>query len=260
MASKPTLRLLFLGTLAGLLLVGCTKPVYTEFFAEQNHTMFTTHPVKVTTETHHELEMVASRQCPGRTLCASEEIKFELTQQQSRFAFLKGKDYRIKADSTVIDLNHRDYQFTYDQDAKAEDGLTGLAKERWLVWLSEDDFVAIAQAQETNLLVGPYRVSLAYDLRDPWRILMDHPRLIETMEDEQKRAYVEHVKAPATEANQREKYEKRASTEAEEATWKLIKDSEDARDLRFFIEQYPDSPYTVPAKLRLKQLERKQGQ
>jgi len=259
MASKHPLCLLFLATFAGTLLVGCAKPVYTVYFEEENHTMFTTHPVKVKTKTHHELELVASRQCPGRTLCASEEIKFEL-KQQSRFVFLRGKDYRIQADSTVIDLNHRDYQFTYDQDAKAEDGLTGLAKERWLVWLSEDDFVAIAQAQETNLLVGPYRVSLAYDLRDPWRILMDHPRLIETMEDEQKRAYVEHVKAPATEAKQREKYEKRTSTEAEEATWKLIKDSEDARDLRFFIEQYPDSPYAVPAKLRLKQLERKQGQ
>lgn len=259
MLRKFPLSLLLLSPLVGLLLVGCTKPVYTVYFAEQNHTMFTTHPVKVTTETHHELEMVASRKCPGRTLCASEEIKFEL-KQQSRFSFLEGKDYRIKADEQTIDLNHRDYTFNYDTSAPAGGGLKGLAKERWLVWLSGEDFVTIAEAQETVLLVGPYQVPLAYDKRDPWRILMDHPRLIETLKDEEKRVYVEHVKAPATEAKQREQYEKRASTEAEEATWKLIKDSEDAGDLRFFIEQYPHSPYAVPARLRLKQLERGKDQ
>ena len=255
MIHKTLFPLLFLGSFVSVLLVGCAKPVYTVYFAEQNHTEFTTHPVKVKTETHHELELLASRQCAGRTLCASEEIKFEL-KQQSRFVFLRGKDYSIKADNQTLDLNHRDYTVTYDQSAKGENGLTGLFKERWLVLLSTKDFITIAQAQETTLLVGSYQVDLAYEQRDPWRILMDHSRLVETMEEEQQRTYGKHSKAPAAEAKQQKKNEQRATTEAETATWNLAKDSKDPDDLRYFLKQYPDSPYAVPAKLLLKQLER----
>ena len=55
----------------------------------------------------------------------------------------------------------------------------------------------------------------------------------------------------------REEFEKKAATEAEESTWKLVSDSDNPEDFRFFLEKYPDSPYAVPAQLRLKQLERK---
>ena len=50
--------------------------------------------------------------------------------------------------------------------------------------------------------------------------------------------------------------EKRMSSEAEESTWKLGKDSNSVEDLRYFLEKFPDSPYAIPAKLKLKQLER----
>ena len=46
------------------------------------------------------------------------------------------------------------------------------------------------------------------------------------------------------------------SSEAEESTWKLVKDSNSAEDLRYFLEKFPDSPYAIPAKLKLKQLEK----
>ena len=46
------------------------------------------------------------------------------------------------------------------------------------------------------------------------------------------------------------------SSEAEEATWNLIKDSKNPEDLRYFLEKFPDSPFSVPAKLKLDQLER----
>ena len=42
--------------------------------------------------------------------------------------------------------------------------------------------------------------------------------------------------------------------DAEEETWKLIKDSDNKDDLEYFIKQFPNSPYTIPAKLKLNQL------
>ena len=42
--------------------------------------------------------------------------------------------------------------------------------------------------------------------------------------------------------------------EAEEETWKLIKDSDNEDDLEYFIRKFPNSPYTIPAKLKLNQL------
>jgi regulator of sirC expression with transglutaminase-like and TPR domain len=49
---------------------------------------------------------------------------------------------------------------------------------------------------------------------------------------------------------------KRMVSEAAESTWKLVKDSNNPEDLRYFLEQFPDSPYAIPAKLKLKQLKR----
>ena len=50
--------------------------------------------------------------------------------------------------------------------------------------------------------------------------------------------------------------EKRMSSEAEESTWLLVKDSNSVEDLRYFLEKFPDSPYAIHAKLKLKQMER----
>ena len=58
----------------------------------------------------------------------------------------------------------------------------------------------------------------------------------------------------STEKEVREKFEKKALMEAEEETWKLIKDSDNKDDLEYFIKQFPNSPYTIPAKLKLNQL------
>ena len=123
-----------------LLLNACTKPVYTEYFEDENYTMFTTHKIEVTNpETGHDLVMVASRRCPGQTLCTADEIKFELKHQE-KFAFLKGRDFTIDADGENINLNRREYDFSYDTKITAKDGTKGVALERWLLWLSIDDF------------------------------------------------------------------------------------------------------------------------
>ena len=76
------------------------------------------------------------------------------------------------------------------------------------------------------------------------------------MDDEDQRIYGTYTEAPVSESEAREKFESKAFIEAEESTWKMVKDSENPEDLRFFLEQYPDSPYATPARLKLKQLER----
>ena len=240
-----------------LFLHSCTKPVYTEYFEDENFTMFTTDKIQVRNpETGHELVMVASRRCPGQTLCTADEIKFELKHQE-KFAFLKGMDFTIDADGEEINLNRRNYSFSYDNTLKAKDGTKGVALERWLLWVNVEDFQKMGSSEKVVLNIGPYQIPMDLDSRQNWKVLIDHPLLIETLEDEQRRAYVDYVSTPATETKRREKYEKKARIESEEATWKLIKESENVEDIRFFLKTYPDSPYAVPARLKLKQLERK---
>ena len=49
---------------------------------------------------------------------------------------------------------------------------------------------------------------------------------------------------------------KRMASDAEESTWKMIENSDSPDDFLYFLEQFPDSPYAIPAKLKLNQLER----
>ena len=75
------------------------------------------------------------------------------------------------------------------------------------------------------------------------------------MDEEQRREYgqYQHVNKEEKEQDLRTK---RIALEAEESTWDLVKDSKDPEEIRYFLEQFPDRPYAVPAKLRLKQLEK----
>ena len=111
-------------------------------------------------------------------------------------------------------------------------------------------------AKELILNIGPYRIPMDLESRTNWRTLIDHPMLIETLEDEQRRSYVDYVSILMP-PKQKDFFEKKARIESEEATWELIKNSDSAEDIKFFLETYPDSPYAVPARLKLKQLERK---
>ena len=45
-------------------------------------------------------------------------------------------------------------------------------------------------------------------------------------------------------------------SEAAESTWKMIENSDNPEDFRYFLEQFSDSPYAIPATLKLKPLER----
>ena len=44
--------------------------------------------------------------------------------------------------------------------------------------------------------------------------------------------------------------------DAEKETWELIQDSNNIEDIEYFLNNFPNSSYVLPAKLKLKQLKR----
>ena len=241
--------------LSVFLLSSCYKPVYTEYFDEENYTEFTTHEILLEIPSERILKVFASRRCPGKTICEVTDIKILVTLE-TKFSFLEGKDFYILTDNEKIDLNQRRYTFSYDGTSTYIDGTTGFAREKWVVWMKANDFEKIIRSDEIILLVGEYKLNIESSDMENWETLINKELLVETMEEEQKRTYSKYVEAPISESEVREKFEKKAFVEAEQKTWDLVKDSENPEDLRFFLEQYPESPFSTPARLKLQQLER----
>ena len=75
------------------------------------------------------------------------------------------------------------------------------------------------------------------------------------MEKEQQREYGQY-QHENKDKKQLDLRKKRMVSEAEESTWKMVQNSDNAEDINYFLEQFPDSIYAIPAKLKLKQLER----
>jgi hypothetical protein len=240
--------------LAAFTLGACTlKPVETVYHEEEDLTRFTTQPLKTFNRTK-EIELVAIKECPGKVICTENEIKLTITHTD-RFSLLKGKDLVLETEEGNLNLNERDYSNSYDITTKAKDGTDGVLIEKFLIWVSESDFRKAAYAQNAILKVGDDSFGLSSEARDPWQIMLDRERLLEIMDKEQQREYglYTHEKKDKKEITVQEK---RMSSEAEESTWKLVKDSNSVEDLRYFLEKFPDSPYAIPATLKLKQLER----
>ena len=103
--------------------------------------------------------------------------------------------------------------------------------------------------------IGEYAFELTSEERIPWQILMDKGRLLEIMDEEQQREYGQYQHETKGK-KQHDLRKKRMVSEAAESTWKMVQDSNNPEDFRYFLEQFPDSPYAIPAKLKLKQLER----
>jgi len=245
---------IYLLILAAFTLGACTlKPVETVYYEEEDVTRFTTQPLK-TSMRSKEIELVASKECPGKVICTDQEIKLEV-KHTDRFSLLKGEDLVLETEEGNLNLNERDYSNSYDINTKAKDGTDGVLIEKFLIWVSESDFRKAAYAQNAILKVGDDSFNLSSEGRDPWQIMLDRERLLEIMDKEQQREYglFPHEKKEIKKITVQEK---RMSSEAEESTWKLVKDSNSVEDLRYFLEKFPDSPYAIPAKLKLKQLER----
>ena len=242
--------ILVLSTLA---LASCSaKPVETVYYEKKDRTSFTTRLFKVE-KRGKEIKLVAMKECPGKVICTDKDIKLTITHAD-RFSFLKGKDLDLETDQGKINLNERDYSTSYEMFEKSRVGTSGVLTEQFLVWVSESDFRKAAHSQNSTLLVGDYSFVLSSEGRVPWQILLDRERILEIMDEEQRREYglYPHENKEKKEQDVRKK---RMVSEAEESTWKLVQDSKNPDDLRYFLEQFPNSPYAVPAKLKLKQLE-----
>ena len=240
--------------LAAFTLGACTlKPVETVYHEEEDVTRYTTQALK-TDNRSKEIELVASMECPGKVICINKDIKLKVIHSD-RFALLKGKDLVIETEQDKLNLNERDYSNSYDLNKIAKDGTDGVLTEQFLIWVSESDFRKVAYAETAIMKVGDDAFELSSEGRNSWQIMFDRERLLEVMDEEQQREYglFPHEKKEIKEITVQEK---RMSSEAEESTWKLVKDSNSVEDLRYFLEKFPDSPYTIPAKLKLKQLER----
>ncbi len=237
-----------------LVLAACTlKPVETVYHEEEDFTRYTTKTFKAELRSK-EIELVAIKECPGKVICTNKEIKLKV-KHEDRFSFLKGKDLVLETEEGNLNLNERDYSNSYDLKMIAKDGTTGVLKEQFLIWVSESDFRKAAYANSAIMKVGEDSFDLSSEGRESWQIMLDRERLLEIMDEEQQREYgmFPHEKKEVKEITVQEK---RMSSEAEESTWKLVKDSNSAEDLRYFLEKFPDSPYAIPAKLKLNQLER----
>ena len=240
--------------LATLALAACAvKPVETAYHEKEDVTRFTTQAFKAEKK-NKEIELVAVKECKGKVICSDQEIKLTITHAD-RFSFFKGKDLSLETEQVKINLNERDYSKSYSLRAKAKDGTSGVLTEYFLIWVTESDFRKAAHAQNSTLFVGDYSFVLSSEGRVPWQILLDRERVLEIMDEEQRREYglYPHENKEKKEQDVRKK---RMDSEAAESTWKLVKDSNNPEDLRYFLEQFPDSPYSIPAKLKLKQLER----
>ena len=244
------IQILILATLA---LGACAvKPVETVYHEQEDVTRFTTQSFKAEKK-NKEIELVAVKECKGKVICSDEEIKLTITHAD-RFSFFKGKDLELQTEQGKINLNERDYSNSYSMSAKAKDGTSGVLTEHFLIWVTESDFRKAAHAQNSTLFVGDYSFELSTEGRVPWKILLDRERLLEIMEEEQRREYGQYPHENKEKKDQ-DVRKKRMVSEAEESTWKLVQDSKNPEDLRYFLEQFPNSPYAVPTKLKLKQLE-----
>ena len=249
---RKTMRI-YLLILFTLVLGACTKTVETVYNKDKDLTRFTTRPFKAEKK-NKEIELVAEKECAGKVICTDQEIKLRVIHA-GRFTCLKGKDLDLETEQGQINLNQRDYSYTYDSMRKAKGGTSGLLTEQFLIWVSEPDFKKAAHAEQATMNIGEYAFELTSEERIPWQILMDKGRLLEIMDEEQQREYGQYQHETKGK-KQHDLRKKRMVSEAAESTWKMVQDSNNPEDFRYFLEQFPDSPYAIPAKLKLKQLER----
>ena len=247
---------IYLLMLISLFIGSCTlKPVETAYHEDKDLTRFTTKPLKLVKKSR-EIKIFAEKECPGKVICSDNEIKL-IVKHSERFAFLKGKDLLIETEKEQIDLNQRDYSNHYDMNEIAKDGTDGVLNEKYIIWISESDFLKAAHAEQATMNIGSDAFELPEEGRQYLQIMMDKGRLLEIMDKEQQREYGKYP-PQKKEKKELDLRQQRMVSEAEESTWKLIKDSNNPEDIRFFLDKFPESPYAIPAKLRLKQLEREE--
>tara|TARA_B100000686_G_C16604761_1_gene870578 strand:+ start:142 stop:834 length:693 start_codon:yes stop_codon:yes gene_type:complete len=226
--------------------------VDTVYYKNEDLTRFKTKSFK-SEKKNKKIELVAEKECPGKVICTANEIKLSVTHA-GRFTFLRGKNLDLETELGKIDLNQRDYSYSYNSVKESKTGLSGVLTEHFLIWVSESDFIKAAKAESATMYIGDYAFELSNEGRDAWKIMMDKNLLLGIMDKEQQREYGMY---PRENKNKKEinLREKRMVSEAAESTWKMIENSDNMEDFRYFLEQFPDSPFAIPAKIKLNQLD-----
>ncbi len=242
-----------------VLAASCSRPVNLEYFEKDDRTRFMPQLLTLKSpDIDKQVQLETYQDCPGKTIC-QEDIQFRV-RSVNRFVFLKGKRLTVSLDERTLDFQDREYEDEFDATATIPVGTDGSWAEALSVPINHRDFAKLANAQEVVIHLGPYAYAAPYESRKNWRILVDRQLLLGTMDVEEKPVYDEGVIREDLEVSRaREKALREKASAAEEQTWDLVKDSRNPEDLRFFLEQYPDSPFVVPARLRLQQLERSQS-
>ena len=157
-------------------IAACTKPVDTSYYKKEDLTRFKTKSFK-SEKKNKEIELVAEKECPGKIICTDREIKLKVTHV-GRFTFLRGKDLELETERGKIDLNQRDYSYSYDNFKKSKGGLSGVLTEQFLIWISESDFMKASRAEKATIYIGDYAFELPSEGRDAWKIMMDKDLLL----------------------------------------------------------------------------------
>ena len=105
-------------------------------------------------------------------------------------------------------------------------------------------------------LIGDEKYLIDQEKLESWRILIDHPKLVQQMDQEHQRIYKDSQGIPSTKSKQNNIIEASMKQDAEKETWELIQDSNNIEDIEYFLNNFPNSSYALPAKLKLKQLKR----
>ena len=144
-----------------LFISACTKPVDTIYFKKEDLTRFKTKSF-IAEKKNKKIELVAEKECLGKVICSNKEIKLSITHA-GRFTFLRGKDLDLETDQGKIDLNQRDYTYSYNNLNKSKSGITGILTEQFLIWLSEQDFIKAARAKTATMYIGDYPFELSIE-------------------------------------------------------------------------------------------------
>ena len=260
--------------LLGVFLVGCNlSPVQLSYDSKRNHTTLTTKPLELKGSKYSNklVQLQASMGCRGRRFCSPSALLVTVTYKGS-FGYLKNRPivFSVGGESRTYSSNLR-YTSSYDTRKIARDGTSGVLQEQVSFPIKRDFFKRVALETDVFMEIAGNRFILPAPEQRRLPLLIERDRLFSALGDSDRSTYfAENLVEPGTPSeldtglvvpqDGRDEGSASGTADAEKATWELVRNSNNPEDLRFFLEQFPDSPYAVPIRLRLRQLERAQGE
>tara|TARA_B100000003_G_scaffold174028_1_gene162312 strand:- start:553 stop:1305 length:753 start_codon:yes stop_codon:yes gene_type:complete len=247
------MKIFYILLLTYLFISGCSKiGIMVSTDKELNRTKFFHYPfiTNALKTDRYEISVNMMIECEGTKICLNEESTIKIVHKGS-FAFLKKKQIFIEIEDEVYDLN-KNINLTYKVDLfeKAKDGSSGIIIEEAFVQIETSIINKIANSAMAYIVVGDYRFLIPKYGLENWRLLTDLKLSENYFRENQKTKYLTPTKNRKDQRDVKEIELKGAEGE----TWELVKKSDKISDYEYFIKNYPESKYVVPAKLRISQL------